>query len=421
MSGGVAGTLPRLLAGYAAAGASDLAGHARAYGPVDLREDPAALLSEIVRSGLRGRGGAAFPTATKLRAVASGRRPVVVVNGAEGEPASAKDRLLLATLPHLVLDGAVLAAGIVGARECLVCVPSTAVRAREALGAAVAERARTRTDPVDVRLVAIAARYISGEESALVNQLNDGPPLPTVVPPRPFERGVRGRPTLVQNAETLAHLACIVRFGGDWFRELGPAEDPGSVLVTVAGAVRSPGVQEVALGSPLGDVLRVADPSHRPGAVLLGGYYGAWAPFDPALPLAHDRHLVHGATLGCGVVAVLPHGACGLCQTALLLDYLAEESSGQCGPCVFGLRAIAGAAADLVAGRGGHETVDRLSRWAGDVEGRGACHHPNGAVRLLRSALDVFAEDTARHAAGHTCGTQRSWFPLPAADRREAA
>ena len=193
------------------------------------------------RAGLRGRGGAAFPTATKLRAVAGARRSVVVANGTEGEPISGKDKALLAGSPHLVIDGASLAAETVGASEAIICVDAAAPAALEAVRTALAERARVKADHVSLRLEAAPSGYVAGEESALVHWLGGGNPTPTFVPPRPFERGLRGRPTLVNNVETLAHLALIARFGATWYRSLGTDDDPGTTLITLTGDVSRPG------------------------------------------------------------------------------------------------------------------------------------------------------------------------------------
>jgi NADH:ubiquinone oxidoreductase subunit F (NADH-binding) len=401
----------RLLSGLRGAHALDRAAHEAAYGRLDGAVSGAPLIEEVTRSGLRGRGGAGFPTGRKLAAVAGGgRRPVVVVNAAEGEPASAKDMLLIDRLPHLVLDGAVLCAGAAGAREVHVCVAEADVPALER---ALAER----RDRVELRLRRVPQRYVAGEESALVHSLNGGPAAPTFTPPRVFSRGVAGRPTLVQNAETLAHVALIARRGADWFRELGTPQDPGTALLTVSGGVTAAGVWEIALGNSLADLLDAARPTGRIRAALVGGYFGAWIDARDAAhtPLAHDALREHGLALGCGAVIVLDDRACGLCETAAVLDYLARESAGQCGPCVHGLRAIADLLGALCAGAAPRGAVAQLRRWAGDVEGRGACHHPDGAVRLLRSALDVFATEVSEHAwGGCPTGARAGLMAVPA-------
>ncbi|MCU1449158.1 MAG: hypothetical protein JWP02_1328, partial [Acidimicrobiales bacterium] len=356
----------------------------------------------IERSGLRGRGGAGFPTGRKLRAVAEGhaRRPVIVVNGSEGEPASSKDKLLLSRHPHLVLDGALLAAAAVGATEVIVGVDRMEPRVLRAVHGALAERRAAGERMPDVRVAAIPHRYVAGEESALVRWLNGGDAKPTVVPPRPFEAGVAGRPTLVDNVETLAHLAQIVNWGPEWFREHGTDDEPGTMLVTVSGAVARPGVHEVPVGARISSVVRAAGGSvSRCNAVLVGGYFGSWLSSAQAkrTRLCNEDLRPLGAGLGCGALIVLPEEACGLKETARILSWLAGESAGQCGSCVHGLAAIAGGTVDLFKG---DDTVDRLRRWAAQVEGRGACHFPNGAVRLLRSALDVFDEEIHRHVEG---------------------
>jgi NADH:ubiquinone oxidoreductase subunit F (NADH-binding) len=371
------------------------------------RDDGPVLIDMVDRAALRGRGGAAFPTATKLAAVAeAGRRSIVVANGAEGEPASAKDRLLLEWSPHLVLDGALLAAQAVRAEEVILCVRHGAVEALERAGAAIAEREAAGMVPVPVQLAVTPSTYLAGEESALVRFLNGGPAKPTFVPPRPFERGVARRPTLVQNLETLAHLALITRHGPEWFREAGTAHEPGTALVTVSGAVGSPGVYEIGLGTSLRVVLGAAGGATAPvRAVLVGGYFGSWLELGVARDLIlHEEHLrAHGGGLGSGVIAVLPEGACGVAESARVLDYLAVEAAGQCGPCTHGLDAIARAFAQMAHGRASAEVEEDVERWSEMVHGRGACHHPNGAVRFALSALSVFAEEFREHRRSGPC------------------
>ena len=404
--------LPRLLAGLEpGGGAMSLAAHTRVHGP--LPQVPAhQLIEEVERSGLRGRGGADFPTARKLRAVAERRRVgAVIVNGSETEPASAKDRLLLSRLPHLVLDGAVLAAGAVGARQVIVKVGSNAVDSVRVLEGAIAARERA---PVSIAVVTGPEGYVAGEESAVVHYLNGGPELPTFVPPRPFERGYRGRPTLIQNPETLAQLALVARFGSHWYRELGTVADPGSALVTITGAVRAPGVYELAFGTAMSDLLAAAGgPSEPLQALLVGGYFGTWmeASQATALRLAREDLRSVGCTLGSGVLIALGESGCGLHESARVIGYLADQSAGQCGPCVYGLRAIADAVGALANGVAHPRERDRVLRWTSEVRGRGACHHPDGAVRFVESALAVFDDDIDGHRRGR-CRARPAGLPL---------
>ena len=341
---------------------------------------------------------------------------MVVANGCEGDPGSVKDRVLLEIAPHLVLDGIVLAAGAVGARDAVLCLAEGGIQVAR-VEAAVAERAGA--DPVAVRVTEVPHRYVASEESALVRFLTRGEARPGMTPPRPAQRGVHGRPTLVDNVETLAHLGLIARFGDGWYRGCGTAAAPGTTLVTVGGAVWSPGVYEIEYGMSLGAVLDEAGGPAAPArAVLVGGLGGAWL----ALPGAADivftpEDLRAAGAVGGGVaaLAVLPRRACGLAETARVLRYLASESARQCGPCMLGLPALADDMTKLATGRGGPATLDRLRQRLDVVRGRGACAHPDGAVALASSALDVFADDLAGHAAGAPCGSAglRAWLPVP--------
>jgi NADH:ubiquinone oxidoreductase subunit F (NADH-binding) len=416
--------LPRLLAPAVASYSEHLA----RYGLLpDLhkRAARAQLIDAVERAALRGRGGAGFPMARKMRAVADGgRAPVVVANGAEGEPASHKDLQLLTTAPHLVLDGAAAAARTVRASEIHVVVERANGAGYAALRDAIAERAAVGDDAPALRLVAVPSRYVAGEESALVHFLNGGDAKPTSVPPRPYERGVRGRPTLVQNVETLANLALVARFGAEWYRSVGTDDEPGSVLATVGGAVARPGVCEVAFGTPLGRVIEAVGGATAPiQAVLVGGYFGSWLPASVVddLPLSHAALKRAGGALGCGIVHVLPVGHCGVVETARVARYLAGESAGQCGPCVYGLAAVADALETIARGRAANGTHQKLVQWLGDIEHRGACHLPDAAVAFVRSALTVFADEFAQHERHRRCSAAdaRPLLPIPEGPARD--
>jgi len=269
-------------------------------------------------------------------------------------------------------------------------------------------------------VMAAADEFVAGEASAVVHWIERGVPKPRAARHRLSERGLHGRPTLVQNAETLAHLALITRYGAGWFRAVGTAREPGSMLVTLAGAVKDPGVYEVAIGTAVGEVLSLGGGcSCPPGALLIGGYYGAWV--DPeraaAVPLSSEGLRVLGAGPGAGLLAALPADGCGLAETARIARYLAQASAGQCGPCVFGLDAIAGQLSRLARGR--EPDLARLHRWLGQAgSSRGACKHPDGAVAMIISALALFGPEIDRHAAGWCSGTQTGVLPVPTWSRR---
>ncbi|HEY2288621.1 MAG TPA: NADH-ubiquinone oxidoreductase-F iron-sulfur binding region domain-containing protein, partial [Streptosporangiaceae bacterium] len=401
----ITGAGPRLTLGWPdAAGPASLTEHRDRFGP--LPPGGRGLLDAVEAAGLTGRGGSGFPTAVKMRAVAAGRGPAVVVaNGMESEPASRKDQALLARSPHLVLDGAVLAARAVGADIIHVCLDRSRAGQVRDVQRAVEERRRAAADPVPIQVEQLPPHYVSSEQTALVRWLNGGEAKPMTTPPRPDERGVRRRPTLVSNVETLAHLALIARFGPGWFRAAGTPRSPGTMLVTAAGAVRRPGVYEIAPGTPVGEVLALSDADEAAADVLIGGYFGTWHHIRDIArrPLSQDGLRPAGAAVGAGVVLVLPAGGCGLAETARILGYLASQGAQQCGPCRFGLPAIADDFAQLTAGRPDGDPLARLARRLEVISGRGACRHPDGAVRLAASALTAFAADARSHAGRRPC------------------
>jgi NADH:ubiquinone oxidoreductase subunit F (NADH-binding) len=421
--------LPRLLAGAADRGPVGLTQHERRSGALPLPEaarngDRAAarraasrLIAEVERSGLAGRGGAGFPTGRKLRSVAEGAGPAVIVaNGSEGEPASYKDRLLLLRAPHLVLDGITLAAFAVGATEAYLVVHGTQARLMASLEGAIQAREVAGIDPVPIEIVGIGDRYVASEQTAIVQYLNGGPGLPTFAPPRTHERGVANRPTVVSNVETLAHLALVARYGHVWFREAGVPAAPGTMLVTVSGAIERPGVYEIELGTPIGEVIRLAGgPAERPKAVLTGGYFGTWLAAEVAwtAPMSHPGLRSVGAAMGAGILIVLPEWCCGLAETARVVRYLAGESAGQCGPCVFGLPALADALDDLAYEGGRGDGIARIAGLIPLIEGRGACRHPDGATQLAASALASFGDDARWHDMEGPCDAVREPPLLP--------
>ena len=411
----------RLLAGLTRRGPIPLERHLTVHGA--LPEQGPEFIAEVERAGLRGRGGAGFPAAIKLAAVAEGARPIVVVNGTEGEPMSAKDRSLLTRAPHLVFDGAVAAARAVGARDVLVAAPEYVHRT---LSDALAERddgpRRTRRR---VTLTASAPGYVAGEETAVLAHLEGRPPRPRLSPPLPAHQGYRQRPTLVQNVETVAHVGLIARHGAEWFREAGTSDRPGTTLVTISGAVGAPGVYEVASGVAMQELLHVAGGASEPvRALLVGGYFGAWVEHDaPRVRLDDAALRPYGAAVGAGVVVVLGASSCAVAETARLTAYLAAESAGQCGPCVHGLGALAGVVGRFAGGHATRGDGERLLRWTEMVRGRGACRHPDGVARMLTSAIRLFRDELEEHARDGPCArcAAPATLVLPAAHRVRAA
>lgn len=374
--------------------------HRRRLGSLRHR-DLATLASWCQAVDLRGRGGAAFPFAVKLT-TAAGRRPLVVVNGSEGEPASHKDAALLTRAPHLVLDGAALTAYALGTREVHVVVPVELPEVVSAVEAAVAERERHGED-LRWQLHRADARFVGGQARAVLELMAGRPNLPVTAWTPEAVAGHKGRPTLLSNAETFAQVASLARLGPAAYGAFGEGDERGTTLLTVDGDGPAPVVLEVRFGTPLTDVLPDAALG-RP--VLLGGYHGAWVGPQDVAGLTVSRGSLGGigARLGAGVVLPLAQGRCPLERTARIVAYLAGQSAGRCGPCRNGLPALAREVAALVAGGG---DVRRVRELVGLVAGRGACAHPDGTAGLVRTLLDRFPAEIGAHEQDW-CGAGRA-------------
>ena len=378
---------PRLLAGLDRYPWLSLSAHTAVHGSqpgIDLDR----LMALLETSRLTGRGGAGFPLAAKLRAL-HGTHPRVIVNGSESEPASFKDRTLLRRTPHLVLDGAAAVGAALNAREVIVAVHDAA--AYESVRRAVSER----PDRARIQLVRTDGRFLGGEARALVRGIDGGP---TVPPGRRDHPGLSGN--LVSNAETFAQTAILLRRGARAFAETGTPDEPGTVLLTVGGAVGRPGVVEAPLGTPLGILLQAAG-SAPASLVVTGGYHGAWVLPDPAIRISRAGLARAGGALGAGVIYVLDDATCALGELSRVAGWLAAESAKQCGPCRFGLPALA---ADVAALANGHPgALSNAASHARAVDGRGACSHPDGAVRFISSGLQALPAEIEAHRHGG-CG-----------------
>ncbi len=359
--------------------------------------DPATLLDEVERGGLQGRGGAAFPLAVKLRAVRDNGRlaggTVVVANGEEGEPASIKDRWLLRHRPHLVLDGLRLAAAMVSADRAYVYVSDP--ESARSVEAALTEHA---VGDITIELCNVDPAYIAGEETAVTRVINGGPAKPTDKPPRPFQKGVGGRPTLVSNVETLANLPYLQQHGSAAFRSLGTSMSPGTFLVTLTGAGRPPGLYEIPHGLPFSELLALHGvSSEQVQGALLGGYFAGLlnrAVLDATLD--HETLRGLGSGLGCGAIAVITDD-CPVAVAASVLAYFDRENAGQCGSCFNGTAAMAAVGGALRDGVATSDDLDRLRRWSVVLRGRGACATLDAATNVAGSLLDQFPQAVAHH------------------------
>lgn len=394
------GCVPRLL--RADGDGEDLAAY-RAAGGYRALDSVDTVLAQVRHSGLLGRGGAAFPIAVKLGGVREaglrGNETVVVANGEEGEPASVKDKWLTRHRPHLVLDGVRVAAGIVGARRAYVYVSDP--RSARRIDAALTELDAAGLGEVDIELVTVAPAYVAGEETAAVRAINGGPAKPSDKPPRPFQQGVDGLPTVVSNVETLAHLPFVHRYGGAAFRAVGTVHSPGTFLATVTGGGRPPALYELPHGTRFADVLALhgVAPEEVRGA-LLGGYFGGMV--DRAVltaTLDHESIRALGSGLGCGAISLLT-GECPVAVAAAVLNYFDRENAGQCGSCFNGTAAMAAATTALRDGLATAADIERLERWSVVLRGRGACGTLDGAANAAATLLARFSAEVTAHLEG---------------------
>ncbi|HEX3825877.1 MAG TPA: NADH-ubiquinone oxidoreductase-F iron-sulfur binding region domain-containing protein [Sporichthyaceae bacterium] len=365
------------------------------------------LLDAVSAAGLRGRGGAWFPVGRKwLTALAQAGPRVLVANGAEDEPGSLKDRYLMATAPHLVLDGALLAARALGADTVRLYVNEHADLARDALERALAEAADL-TSGIDVAVVAAPATYVAGEDSAAVEFLETGTAQPRNKPPYPATAGLHGRPTVVNNVETLAHVAWIARAGVGAFRAHGTPATPGTMLVTIPAECANPGVYEVEIGAYLDEVLAgvgggfVAGPAR---GVQVGGPASGWLS-EWHVALDPEAVSAAGSTLGCGAVRVLPAGHCAVDAVVSTSEFFAREQCGKCPPCRMATQFIHRAAAGLAQNKGTTAAqLDAAPTLVAQVRDRTACSLVSFPLSPLTTAREVFAGDFAAHLAGEDCG-----------------
>lgn len=401
--------LPQLTSGFDLVERLDLPMHLKVHGPLEpMGGEQLAQLSE--RIGLKGRGGAGFPFHKKLRSVAEaaikrGVRPVVVVNGSEDEPACRKDTVLINRAPHLILDGALLCAEAMGARTLVIGV--TRESTQRSMEAALAERGLSngRRSVLRARVQRNPVRMVTGAAASLVRSIDGGPAIPPGRKVSASRSGVGGAPTLLSNAETFAQLAIAARIGPERYGNTGLYDEPGTVMLTVSGAVARPMVIEVPTGVPLRYVLQLAGAPPVPQGVLTGGYHGKWidaATVDEAIVSRNSLQQV-GGSLGAGAILPISQDTCPLGESLRVAQWLAEESAGQCGPCYLGLPAAARGLEDILNG-GGPAALEAVKQVARNVKRRGACSHPDGSAMFLESTVKAFTDDLAAHVLGNGCG-----------------
>jgi NADH-quinone oxidoreductase subunit F len=367
---------------------------------------PESLVDRVSASGLRGRGGGWFEAARKWRAVrAEGGRPLVVANGAEGEPGSFKDRFVMLRRPGDVLAGLRLAARAVGAREAVVFLKASFDGPAQALEQALA---RSADDGLAVRIERGDDGYITGEETALLESLEGRRPWPRPKPPLPAAVGFEGRPTLVQNVETLARVTEAVADPEAYRRR-------ETTLVTLWGDVRRPGVREVPLGAPL----RALIAEHAGGATEEIGLVFPAGPGAPPLlesdldtPLDPGALRAKGSGLGTGALLVVGASACPIAVAASVASFYERESCGQCPPCTVGSASLARILRGLEANGTLPRDLRDLHDVAGFMSGHGYCAHCRGAAAVATGTVGRLAAAVDAHA-GAGCPWPERRHPDP--------
>jgi NADH-quinone oxidoreductase subunit F len=400
------------------------------------RVEPDTLIAEVEASGLRGRGGAGFPTGTKWRTIAANRSPdlptTVVVNAAEGEPGTYKDRAILRADPYSVLEGALVAAIAVGGVEVVVALKAREPVEHDRVVAAVDEmRAADLLGDLDVTVVTGPHEYLFGEETALLEVIDGRAPLPRIAPP--YRRGVvevvehdddvdsgsglsahvemagpgsdtGAPPALVDNVETLANVARIIAEGAAWFRGLGTEGSPGTIVCTVTGDVRHPGVGEVALGTTVRAAIEAiggGPAPDRPVKSVLNGVSAA--PLPPALldtPLTHDDMAGAGSGLGTASLIVVGEGTDMTAVAAGIARFLAVESCGQCTPCKADGLTVADALDRLCAGNGGQHDLDTVTKALSTVADGARCNLASQQQAVVGPILAGWDDEVVRRATG---------------------
>jgi NADH:ubiquinone oxidoreductase subunit F (NADH-binding) len=381
-----------------------------------LRVPPDVVIDEVRRSGLRGRGGAGFPTGVKWAAISEHACPTtfLVCNAAEGEPGTFKDRWLLRHNPYQVLEGVAIAAYAVGAACAYVAVKGGYQQELAILRRAIEEMEQARLlGPVPVTIATGPDEYLFGEEKALLEVLEGNEPLPRILPSYQvglFARPGSPNPTLVNNVETLANVPHIIRAGAEHFRLLGTDGSPGTMLFTLCGDVRRPGVYELPLGVPLRTLLYEAGggPSGDADlkAVFPGVSHGVLDSRRFATPLDFDAMRSAGSGLGSGGFLVLDSSACIVAATLACSRFLYVESCAQCPACKSGSHDISEILERIERGDGEHEDLETLAGRCRSVTGGHRCALPVGHSYLVRSSVERFADEFAAHL-GRACPRPR--------------
>jgi NADH-quinone oxidoreductase subunit F len=384
-----------------------------------LAGSPQDVLDMVVASGLRGRGGAGFPTGQKwtFAAQEAAGPKYVVANGGEDEPGSQKDRVVMETYPHKLLEGVILAAYAVGANEAYLYVNSLYTKAIAQLEQAMVDATdagylgtaiKGSVFSLSMKLQPAPQEYVAGEDTASLEVIEGRKPLPREKPPFPTTGGLFGKPTVVNNVETFAYVPAIVRRGADWFRGQGTTDNPGTMLFTLPPGVRNPGVVELPVGVTLRELIEVHGGGLASGkavkAVLPGGPSSGFLIADD-LDVAMDRQplIERGSALGCGVLRIVEDDQCIVEVADEIAQFFARESCKQCAQCQMETSLFGRILNGVVNGTATAPMLEQIPKVGAFSKGKGFCSLISMPVPPLTSAIRNFPDDFAYHIEHHSC------------------
>ena len=389
--------------------------------------DPQRIIAQIKDAHLRGRGGAGFPTGLKWEKVFHHRvsERYFVCNAGEHEPGTFKDRYLLLHYPHQVLEGCLIAAYTIKAKGAYIYINHEFEEQRINFKLAM-EQARSQGllgknilgtgYDLEIEVFEGYGSYVAGEETAMLESMQGRPAMPKQKPPfYPTEFGLHGKPTLVNNVETLSNIPHILRNGADWFGQVGTEKNPGTMLFSLSGAVNRPGVYELPLGTPLRSLIEGCGGGIPEGrgikAVFPGGpSFAMVGPDQLDLPMDFDSLKKAGTGLGSAGVIVVDDATCMVEQTLNLSQFFEVESCGQCPPCRIGTGELASLVAKIEKGEGTQKDLDQMLQVCGFVKGTGFCTLVTGASILVQHSLRLFRDEFEEHIKLQRC----PFKPVPA-------
>jgi NADH-quinone oxidoreductase subunit F len=384
-----------------------------------LKNSPDEVIKAILDAGLRGRGGAGFPTGKKWQFTreAPGEARYLVLNGGEDEPGSKKDRVLMENLPHLVIEGTILGAYAIGAAKAYLYINAKYDEAIRSIDNALAEAKAAgywgenilgSNFTLEFEVIPAPHNYVAGEDTAVLEVIEGKQPLPRQKPPFPVTVGLFGKPTSVNNVETLANVAPIMLKGAGWYRTFGTAESPGTMIFALDDDVNRPGIYELPFGTPLRHLIEECGGGMRDGkkikAIMPAAPSSAYLPADKIdTPLDHNSMRDAGAGLGCGVVRLIAEGTCIVEEVLKISEFFTAESCGQCPACRMETTTLTMILKKVQAGQGDQAILDQFGKILAFNKGKGFCNLIAMPGPPIESALKLFPEDFAAHLSTGKC------------------